>query len=350
MSYYLVNLLILVVIYLICCACIKNKEKKQKIFFFVAFIQLFLFLGLRRIDVGVDLQNYIPFLNRVINFNYEELFTIGFEPGYNVYCRIIMGIFDNKQVFLIITAAITLLGAGYFIYKNSKNYFFSIFIYVTFQFYIFLFSGLRQSIAISILLLSTKFIKERKLIKFIILVFLAGMFHKSAFIFLPAYFIAYKKITTKYLITIVGIGVMLFLFREYIMLFVTRYLYTGYDNFDNQGGGYGLLLLLFILFIVAFYFKKNTLEIDNTNIIWYNYSIIAILIQMLASIEGNVARLTMYYSISMVILIPNVLEAIKPKEISYVGKIILMVLLFVFLLNGVQSENAYMPYKFFWQL
>ena len=350
MNYYVANLLIIIIIYLICCACTKSKKRRQKIFFFVAFIQLFLFLGLRRIDVGVDLQNYIPFLKRVIEFNYKELFTIGFEPGYNMYCSIIMGIFKNEQIFLIITAAITLFGAGYFIYKNSKNYFFSIFIYVTFQFYIFLFSGLRQAIAISILLLSTKFIKERKVIKFVILVLLAGMFHKSAFIFLPAYFIAYKKITTKYIVTIIGIGVMLFLLREHVMIFVTRYLYTGYDTLDNQGGGYGLLLLLLILFMAAFYFKKNTLEIDGTNIIWYNYSIIAILIQMLASIEGNVARLTMYYSISMVILIPNVLEAIKPKEISYVGKIILTVLLFVFLLNGVQSENAYMPYKFFWQL
>lgn len=350
MSYYVVNLLILIIIYLICCACIKNKERKQKVFFFVAFIQLFLFLGLRRIDVGVDLQNYIPFLNRVMNFNYEELFTVGFEPGYNVYCRILMEIFDNEQIFLIFTAGITLLGAGYFIYKNSKNYFFSIFIYVTFQFYIFLFSGLRQSIAISILLLSTKFIKERKLIKFIILVLLAGIFHKSAFIFLPAYFIAYKKITIKYLATVVGIGIILFILRNYVMIFVTQYLYTNYDSLNNQGSGYGMLLLLIVLFTAVFYFKDNALKSDRNNIIWYNYGIIAILIQMLASVEGNVARLTMYYSISMVVLIPNVLEAIKPKEISYVGKIVLMVLLFVFLLNGIQSENAYMPYKFFWQL
>ena len=118
MSYYIINLLIICIIYILCCLGIKEKEKRQKVFFFMAFIQLFLFLALRRKDIGVDLQNYIPYLERVMGFSYTELFTIGFEAGYNIYCRIIMTVFNNEQVFLIITALISLLGVGYFIYGH----------------------------------------------------------------------------------------------------------------------------------------------------------------------------------------------------------------------------------------
>ena len=350
MNYYIANLVCIIITYFICCVCIRNNEKKQKIFLLIAFIQLLLFLALRRIDIGVDLQNYIPFLDRVKGFSFNEIFKIGYEPGYNIYCIMIMNAIQNKQIFIAITALITLIGPIYFIYKNSKNYFFSIFIYVTFQFYIFLFSGLRQSIAISILLLSTKFIKERKLIKFLAMGILAGMFHESAFIFLPAYFIAYKKITVKYLIAIIGIGCILFVLRNYIMIVLTKYLYANYSELNNQGNGYGLLLLLILLFITAFYFKNITIQSNKNNIIWYNYVIIAILIQIMASIEGNVARLTMYYSIAMVVLIPNVLESIRPKEISYIGKMMLIILLALYLLNSMQNEVLYMPYKFFWQL
>ena len=119
MNYYIANLVCIIIIYFICCACIKDNEKKQRIFLFITFIQLFLFLAMRRIDIGVDLQNYIPFLDRVKEFVFNEIFEIGYEPGYNIYCKIIMTVTQIKQIFMIITAVVTLLGTIYYIYKKS---------------------------------------------------------------------------------------------------------------------------------------------------------------------------------------------------------------------------------------
>lgn len=349
MNYYIINLFIIVGIYFACCLVIKEKEKREKIFLSLAIIQLFLTLALRKENVGIDLQNYIPFLNRVMRFSYMDLITIGFEKGYNIYCRVIMQICNNEQIFLVITAGVSLIGVYYYIKQNSKNYFVSIVIYVTFQFYIFLFSGLRQSIALSIILLSVKYIKERKMYKFIGMIILASLFHKSAFIFLPAYFIAYKKITIKYLIAVTGIAGAIFILRNQIMPIITTYLYTNYESLENQGEGFGYLILLILIFLIALYFIKDILKENKDNTIWYNFLILAIMIQLLASMEGNVARLTMYYSISIIIMIPNILEIIKPKEMSYIGKIILGVFLCLFFYKTMQNEILYMPYLFFWQ-
>lgn len=349
MNYYVVNLLIVIGIYIMCCLAIKEKQKRGKVFLILSMLQLFFMLALRKENVGIDLQNYIPFLNRVINFTNAELFTIGFESGYNIYCKFIMQIFNNEQIFLAITAGISLIGVYFFIKNNSNNYFLSMIIYITFQFYIFLFSGLRQSIALSIILLSIKYIKTRKIYKFIVMILLASLFHKSAFIFLPAYFIAYKKITVNYLITIVGAGGIIFILRNKIMTIITRFLYTNYEALQNQGEGFGYLILLILILLLALYFIKAILKQNKDNIIWYNLLIVAIIIQLLASMEGNVARLTMYYSISIVVMIPNVLEIIKPKELSYVGKIILGVCLCIFFYKTMQNPILYMPYLFFWQ-
>ena len=109
---------------------------------------------------------------------------IDMKLAINIFCKLISMIWSNYQFFLCIVSIIEMIGFYYFIKNYSKNYIFSLFIFVTFDTYIFTFGILRQAISLSLLLLSVKFLKENKLLKYIMLVIFASLFHKTALIFL----------------------------------------------------------------------------------------------------------------------------------------------------------------------
>ena len=102
--------------------------------------------------------------------------------------------FDNEQWWLVAIALFYSIVVGRLIYKESKQSAISIVMLVSLGFYYFSMTGLRQTIAMSILILGYPFLKERRFIPFAILVFIASRYHLSALAFLAVYPIANKKI------------------------------------------------------------------------------------------------------------------------------------------------------------
>ena len=344
MNYYLLFLILIVVTYIFI-ERILNLKNKEKIFLNVAFLEMLVFLGIRDVTIGTDLKNYIPYFEMIKQADWNNFFILPFEKGYFILNKI-LGAIGGENFFLFVIAFISLYGVYFSIKRYSQNYFCSIFIFITFQFYIFLFSGLRQSIAFSIIWISIKYIKERKIIKFLLLVLLASTFHKTAIIFIPVYWIANKNITVRYfslfLITLISI----FIMKGTLVTLITRYMYKEYEV-SSSTGGYTLLIILFIILLFFILIRNQKIEKYKENNIWFNMLMIAILIQSLASTQGNIARLTMYYSYSIIFLIPNILETLEDKKQKMLIEIVIYILLFVFFLVNTQIDTLYMPYKTF---
>ena len=336
MNYYLLLLVLIIFTYIII-EKILNIKNKEVIFLKVAFIEMLLFLGLRDVSVGIDLKNYIPYFNMIKQAKWNNLFILKLEKGYILLNKLI-SIFGNENLFLFVIAIITLSGVYFSIKHFSKNYFFSIFIFITFQFYIFQFSGLRQSIAYSIILISLKYIKERNWIKFIVTVLIASTFHKTAIIFIPAYWIAKNKINIKSIKLFFVILILLYILKIPILTLITKYIYKTYDVLSSTDG-YNMLILLLSIFVFFLLIKNRD---NENNDIWFNMLMVAVLIQSLASVQGNIARLTMYYSYSLMFLIPNAIHDIESTEQRITIKTVIYILLFVFYLTNIQ-----MPYKTF---
>lgn len=344
MNYYLL-LLILIIFTYIFIEKVLNIKNRENVFLIVAFIEMLLFLGLRDITIGTDLKNYIPYFNIIKQAKWNNLFILKLEKGYILLNKII-SIFGNENFFLFVVAIITLSGVYFSIKRFSKNYFFSVFIFITFQFYIFQFSGLRQAIAFSIVLMSLKYIQERKLFKFIITIIIASTFHKTAIIFIPAYWITKNKITIKSIAIFLVTFILLYIVKGQILMLITKYIYSTYDV-SKTAGGYIMLVLLFGIFIFFTLIRNKNAEFDKNNDIWFNMLMIAILIQSLASVQGNIARLTMYYSYSLLFLIPNVVHNIEKSNQRVLIKTIIYILLLCFFITNIQIDTLYIPYKTF---
>ena len=346
MNFYIVFLLVISVEYVFLTLLIKNKEKKNKVFLIISFLQMFIIMSIRSIEVGADLERYIPFYERCKDYSWTQIFEPGLkEYGYRIYNKI-LSLFLNEQLFLMMTAGITLIGVYYVIKKYSKNYFLSIYIYISFNFFIFTFSGLRQAIAISLGMLSIKYIDERKFWKFLILILLASTFHMSSLILVPMYFLRNINVKPKILPLVAIVYFILFIARRQIIAFILMFVYDNYA-LSNTGNGYVYLLLLMVIVIGITIYKKQFLQEGRLNNFFYNVLLIALLLQLFASAQGEVARLTMYYSIYMIIAIPNFIKSIKTREQRYLLEVIVIIALFIYMLINIYDLNLYPTYTTF---
>ena len=112
---------------------------------------------------------------------------MNFERGFIIYNKLVGFLGTDRQMFLFVTAAVSIVPIMYYLSKNSKNMLLSIIIYLGLPVFLLCFSGLRHAIAIGITSLSMIYIKEKSLVKFILLVLLASTFHFTAIVFLIAY-------------------------------------------------------------------------------------------------------------------------------------------------------------------
>lgn len=163
----------------------EDKIKKEKILKGVV-ILLILFLGTRGF-LGWDWYFYYPsFMNS----------TYIYEKGYMLYTSLIKGIFKNYIFYQFITTAVDFI-ALYYIFKRYCKYPIMAFaIFFSLQGLYIEVELLRNIKAIILFLFSIQYIKERKIVPFLFLNILGILFHTSAILYLPMYFIlnyAYKK-------------------------------------------------------------------------------------------------------------------------------------------------------------
>ncbi len=348
MNWYLTNLLIVIIIGLLSLL-FRSEDTRRKFFLYGSFIQLFLFLSLRATDVGIDLPNYFYFYDKCNQVGWNTIFSYRYEPLYIIYTKLIANFINNKQIFLVITAFLSLMGPLYIIKKYSKNYFLSIFLFITFQFFTYDFYLLRQVIAMSILLLSLKYVEEKKFVKFAIMVGIATCFHTSAFLFVIVYWLSKLEIDSKKLLIITGCMIGILLFGDRIINLVLNIVYQHYVGSTGEEGGYFYFIVLLFVFLITTLLKKAFLRQQKTNQIWYNILILAMFIQLFAIKKPIISRATIYYSIALIIVLPNVIKCIKDKNLRMLINLLVCVGFFLFYLTRLGNENIYMTYHFFWQ-
>ena len=189
------------------------------------------------------------------------------------------------------------------IYKTSKKPFLSTIIYLALPCFLINLSGLRQSIAISLTLIALLMIKEKKLIKFILLILLAYTMHESSLIFIIAYPIYYVKQSAIWkFFSVVSIPTV-YIFREPLFKVLSKIFK---DDATTQDTGAFTLFFVFTLmyiFLIVFTNKKSSLANGCANLFY-----VACLCQAFGGLYDTVLRVTYYFMISAIIGIPEILS------------------------------------------
>ena len=328
-------------------------EKKQKTITIIGMFILFLLAALRDETVGIDVENYLNFYKRHSLFNFSGLRSYlsvsdTRDPVYHYTGWLFSRIFKGTQWWLAAIAFIYSISVGTLIYKESKQTAISIVMLVSLGFFSFSLTGLRQTMAMSIILCTYPFLKQRKLIPFIITVVIASLYHISALVFLILYPISNMRLGIYHVLVALVAIVIFYAFKGWLLEILTQIL--GDERFEGYTSGEAAKLTMSGFFIqtvcllFGLYYYKNLTHKDKSSLILYNASFLGWVFQIFSSFIAEFFRVSMFFSIFNIILIANASCCEKDRKSRNILQIVVIV---VFVLYMLKDGAAY--YKFFWQ-
>ena len=332
-----------------------NNEKKQRATLWIFFVIVFLLLALRHKTIGVDLSSYLPRFESVKKLSFSQIFKeFDDEYGYWIFNKIISLLTGDKQWFLTIVAAVTLVPLAKLYIKESEQALLTISIFLIMPNFGMMFSGLRQTLAIAIVAISFKYVKEKKLIKFILLVALAMTFHTSAFIAFLIYPFYHMNITKGKLFAFIPAIILVLIFNKPIFEFLLEFLGEYGERYEYEETGAYTMIILFILFVVFSYFSPDESKMDKEAIGLRNIGVFSLMLQIFALANPLAMRMNYYYIIFFPLLIPKVINRAHDRNkpiYRFVG-LIMAIFFFIYYMYTANQASGYMqiyPYKAFWE-
>jgi len=363
---------ILAIFYMLCIPLEKSITKKIKptLWALLLVTPLFFLTAFRDISVGSDTISY-KWMYDI--FSQQQLFSqinINIEIGYAFINRLI-GLFNVDFLgFQIIYSLFVYYSLIKFLCRYSKNIAFSIYFYIVFRFLFFTMSGIRQTLAIAILLSSVYFIEKRQPIRFFLSIAIATLIHNSSIVFIILYLLPINNLNLKNILKIIGLSICVIIMSDFfIKIFIS--IFPKYGTYLNRIGSYdgmfvyiqSLVILLFLSLGVSLekldnlasdklsnhnISKNTTVNIDrislNAVILAFAFSLFALKI----NIAGRIGR---YFNMFLMIYLPNKVETTKDKIVRILTYYILIVFLFAYyvVIMKVRPEwEGIIPYHWIW--
>jgi len=296
-------------------------DKNVEILIIYSFFGLFLifFAGFRQI--GFDYDNYHLIFDTVNLSNYVEN-TIEFGFAFLIQLFHLFSLPFNVFLFFI---AILSIGIKLdFIARFSPYYFLSLILYFTVNFLLSDMGQIRHGLAMAIVLLSFRDIFNKNKKGFFLKVFIAYLFHSSAIIVFPAYFIAnIKKITIWHVLVPIALALP-FVFIDIKGLLTQIVLYAPaqiqskvayYTTSDEFGEKLGFnLTSVFRLIIIAgmfIYYKEGSKTTKYYREIFLLYIYGTILFFLFNSIAEMALRFSNYFKLLEFIILPILVSSCK---------------------------------------
>ncbi|MCI7500207.1 MAG: EpsG family protein [Oscillospiraceae bacterium] len=322
--YYILMALIIGLAYPLCIR--KPSTKKNIIYVSIIFGYMFL-MSVFRYGIGNDFYTY-----RTVFYNYctsdlsltRRFLSSDFEPGYTALMEIARLLGGDYFVLTVIVALLILLPAAFIIAKYSKMPWLSCWLYLTVTFFYNSLNFTRQSLAVSVILLSWKFIKEKKHWAVILIALAASLFHLSALVFIPIYLLSLIKPSVKLYGIIGAAAVAVYIFSQTILEFVLGKFLSSYAHYLDTvflkvglSPVYLVIPAVFAVLAIAAYltgWKDKSSESGLLcNMLFYN-----LLIWLFITKHFILERFTLPIYIFIILSVPEMIEHFK--EIRFGGK------------------------------
>lgn len=243
----------------------------------------------------------------------EQVFAEGRNFGFAWLSKFLSEISNGDfQLLLIFIAIVTEIAVAVIIFRYSPTPWLSYLLWNCFGFYIFGFSAIKQALAMGLLMFAFVGIMEEKPKKFLLWTVLAGCVHAPALIFLPAYWMAKNRLSVQKLVLYTVSAVLIFIFRDQIVTFISEFYYdeTDYLVNDSVGGRFLMIAALLVAGIILRGFSGK----DFSKL--FNLMVVAAIIQMFSGYDNIFTRLTDYYFQFLILYLPMMLYPEADVEIG----------------------------------
>ena len=317
---------------------------------------LTLIAGLRNITVGIDTKSYVYYFEHYGKMNWQKLFrNISGDSEFNSWfiLKIIYLLSGGNSTVLFIVVATIMSAALFFLIKNySDDPFISIIMFVSIGYFHFSMSGMRQTLALAIVIFSYKYVRDRKLLKFLLVLLIAYLFHNSAIIFLIAYPVARLRLGVKHIFIFVSSVAALSFASPFVQWFIFNFLrwerFTLYESGRASLNLSGFFVHL-VIFLFCLYYYNRIIKNDARDLSYFNIMFIGLIFLLMTPIMAEFFRIAYYFNIYGIILLTKALKSeTNPRFKTFIYSGVTTVFLAYYLFFGYRYAGC-VPYRFFWE-
>lgn len=322
-----------------------SKYPQKKVFYISLFL-LSLLAGLRGNVIGFDTHIYNDIFSWI-----KEGTNYPIEPSWyylNKYVGLLGGGFN---FFLWVVSFLTLFILGIALVRCSPSPIFSLFLYYSLYAYLNSFNGMRQFLAISLVIAGYTYLPNLK--KFLMCVLVAASFHFSAIFSLFALFYRFLVMKCGIVIIILLISFLLGLvLNDELFSLLTgpyaQYLDSDFGYRENLISAVILVIFMDLLFCWCFFTSTGAFKQS----IWTKIFFFAIVL-INATLQLKLgARVILYFTLVQILYFPNYLNCNIVKNKLLLKSIVIVYVAIVFmkiLILGNLGEYSVYPYKFFFE-
>ena len=329
---------------------------------FIASLQMFLILAFRADTIGVDLPTYQTGFEYISGLSFEDMAVTlnffhfadlphlwGFESGWVVLNWLVSAFGFGFHGLLVVCAAINMAVCGWFISRYSKIPWLSFALISALSIYSFMFGILRQSLALSFVLLMTAAFDREKYKTAFFCFLLAFTIHRASLISLALLFLLWihsqskNKFVFAFAAWVPFVVLSGFIYNT-LVTSVMVLLSNGYEDLNHELQANNLLLLLagIAIGIILFYdFGTRCTKMESLSL----WAVLAALYWETFGLFNDVlARSVAFYLFFVALAIPLVLASYKHRGIAQIGKLAVYILLLAFLVYQLSLDTSIVPY------
>lgn len=326
----------------------------KKVFAFF-FMGCMIFTCAFRYNVGMDYTAYTELFQYVGLHTLKEQET---ELGFALLCKLCYYLGGTPQLMFALIGILSLMLIFCSISRFSSDILLSLFIFLCLgQLYLNSYNAIRQFLAISIFSYSLKYVVDRKLIMYVLMLLLSTMFHKTSLILIPLYWLLRCRLSIKwqsiFLICVVFSGPM-------IIYLIFNSPYSMYLTFEMYSAEISIVNYVYLLLGVGiFVFQKRLMIGYRHRDIFLNLNYIALILFVYYFIFSGtpvtmvVIRLSYYFVFFYCIIIVRTLKDIHMvnlKSVCILATILILSALFIRTTILLGPNYHLLPYQFNFKL
>lgn len=287
-----------------------------------------------RFDIGYDYPNYY----NLIGASFDQLEFERIEPLAQCIVKIVRYIGEPWLLFVLFGVPTYFLAFG--VCSKTGHFQLAFWTYV-FLFLLDSFSTIRQAAAIAIIMWAVIYMQEKKMFPYVVACILASLFHSSALIMLPVYFIYHYGSWRMVLVGMIGFS---FLFQIVISVLVDNDLYASYLKNENELEGGTLLRYFYIILYIFLFLLSYKRQLVKENKRFFTALLPAFFFPFLFG--GHIGgRISSYFYVMFLFMIPQILSKCSGK-LRILSMLVLMTFFFAILyISQKQDKSPFTPYQ-----
>lgn len=339
------------------------KKRNDNLYLYVTVIILTSVLVLRDVEYGViDMLRYERWyegMQYVSNLKEALYFANGKDAGYWFFNYLFFLLGFSFQQFVVVITIFVMTIYAFYIKKYSPNFLLSHLFFMGCGAYTFMFYGLRQSIALGVVLLCIDACYKKEIIKMVLFAIVAFLFHWSSIVVIP-FLIASKFKFNRIVVSLYFSVILLSLFFSaqfgYLIALLFRDEYATEEVMSTQS--IGGLTIMFLLFFFWYFVVVHRVVNTNYKVRFFTHGfLILIIIQMCSAYAYVFTRLNFFFMFSIfTIAVPMSFDKkylgliLKETKFLSVSITSILVVLMFFLFKIYIVGNRLQNYVFFWEL